>query len=60
MPNVFGIGDDILIAGFDEEGKDYNEALRKVLQVIRQANLKLTKINVFRCTSIPFYGEVIS
>ena len=24
MPNVFGIADDILIAGFDELGKDHN------------------------------------
>ena len=31
MPNVFGIADDILIAGFDKQ--DHDETLGKVLQV---------------------------
>ena len=40
MPNVFRIGDDILIAGFDEQGKDHEETLDKVLWICRQANLE--------------------
>ena len=35
MPDVFGIADGILIAGFDEWSKDHNEILEKVLQVCR-------------------------
>ena len=31
MLNVFGISDDTLIAGFNEQGKDHNEILDKVL-----------------------------
>ena len=31
MPNVFGSADDILIAGFNEQGKDHDETLDKVL-----------------------------
>ena len=31
MPNVFGITDDIVIAGFNEQDKDHNETLNKVL-----------------------------
>ena len=36
--NMFGIADDILIASFDEQGKDHNETL-KILCVCRQTNL---------------------
>ena len=32
MPNVFGIADDMLIICFDEQGKDHDETLEKVLQ----------------------------
>ena len=50
-----------MIAGFDEWGKDHDETLENVLQAYTQANLKLN-INkyLFRCTSIPFFGETIS
>ena len=61
IPNVFGIVDDILIAGFDEWGKDHNETLKKVCAVCREANLKLNKDKCpFRYTSIPICGEIIS
>ena len=35
MPNVFDIADDISISGFEEQGKDYDETLDKVLWVCR-------------------------
>ena len=61
MPNVCGIADDILIAGFIDQGKDTNTKLDKVLKIYRQANLKPNKDKcLFRWTSIPFFGEVIS
>ena len=60
MPNVFGIADDILFAGFIEQGKDHNETLGKVVWICRQAQLKLDKDKcLLRCTNIPF-GKVIS
>ena len=43
LPKVFGISDDFLIAGFNEQGKANNETVDKLLQAYRQANLKLYK-----------------
>ena len=40
MPNAFGIADDILIAGLDEQGCDHDSTLDKVLRVCRQAKLE--------------------
>ena len=39
MPNVFSIADDILIAGVNEQGKDHDATLDKLLRVCRQAGL---------------------
>ena len=50
ITNPFGFADAILIVGFDEQGKDQSETLGKVLQICRQANLKLNKDKCpFRC-----------
>ena len=38
MPNVFGITDIILIADFDEQGRDHIATLDRVLKICRQAN----------------------
>ena len=58
MPNVFDIVDDVLIAGFNEQGKDHDVILEKVLWVCKQAKLKLNKDKcLFRCTGIPFLGR---
>ena len=43
LPNVFGIGNDILFAHFDEQGKDHDATLDIVRRVCRQVNLKLNK-----------------
>ena len=61
IPNVFGIADDILIAGFHADGRDHDASLEQVLQRCRQANLKQNKERcLFRQTCIPFFSEVIS
>ena len=61
IPNIFGIADDILIADFDGKHKDHDYTFDKVLQICRQASMKLNKDKcLFRCTSIPFFGEVVS
>ena len=60
MPNTFGIADDILVIGYDENGADHDEAVYKVLRWCKEVNLKLNKDKChFRCTSIPFFGEVV-
>ena len=61
MPNVFGIADDILVIGYDEDGKDHDVAVYNVLRQCKEVNLKLNKDKChFRCTSIPFFGKVVS
>ena len=61
IPNVFGIADDILVVGYDKDGSDHNKAVYKVLRQCQDVNLKLNKEKChFRCTSIPFFGEVVS
>ena len=59
-PNVFYIADVFLIVGYDD-GTDHGTTLCKVLQKCRKENLKLNKDKChFRCTSIPFFGQIIS
>ena len=61
MPNVFGIVDDILVAGYEADGNDHDKTVWRVLQGCKQVNLKLNKDKChFRCTLIPFFREIIS
>ena len=61
MPNILGIADDILVIGYNDNGTDHDTAVCKVLWRFKEVNLKLNKEKChFRCTSIPFFGEVIS
>ena len=61
MPNIFGIADNSLVMGYDEDGTDHNEAVYNVLRHYKEVNLKLNKDKChFRCTSIPFFGKVVS
>ena len=61
LPNVLAFVDDIFIAGFNDMCRDHDAILNKVLRIYRQANLKLNKDKcLLLCTSIPFFGEVIS
>ena len=60
IPNIFGIADDILVIGYDKDGADH-KAVYNVLSQCQDVNLKLNKDKChFRCTSIPFFGEVVS
>ena len=59
MPNVFGIADDILVTGYNKNGAD--EAVYSVLRQCQEVNLTLNKEKChFRCTSILFFGKVVS
>ena len=39
LQNVFGIADDISLAGYESEGRDCDEAVQRVLLRCRQVNL---------------------
>ena len=54
MPNVFGIADDILVAGYEADGRDHDKTVQRVLQRCRKNKCH------FRCTSVPFFWEVTS
>ena len=59
MLNTFAIADNILIVGFGEWGKDHNEMPEKVLQICRQANLKLHEDKyLLRYMCFPFFGKI--
>ena len=61
MPNVFGIADNILVIGYNKDEVDHDTTVHKVIQQYEEVNLKLNKEKChFRCTSILFFGEVIS
>ena len=46
LPNIFCIADDRIIVGYDKDGADHDDMLRKVLKLCRQENLKL---NINKC-----------
>ena len=61
LPDMIGIADDILVVGYDSDGKDHDNTLWKVPKICRQVKLKLNKDKChFRCTSVPCFGEMIS
>ena len=52
--------DAILVIGYNSNGAEDDAVVHKVLQRYKEVNLKLNKEKChFRCTSIPFFGEVI-
>ena len=40
MPNIFGITDNILVIGYDENGVDHDASVHKVLWRCKEVNLK--------------------
>ena len=59
LPNLFGIGDDILVEGYEHDGRDRDNKLS--IRNFQKENLKLGKDKChFICTSDPFFGEIIS
>ena len=43
LPNVFHITDDVLIVGYDANGRDHDRTLRCLIQLYCSENLKLKK-----------------
>ena len=53
--------DGILVVGYDVDGRDHDDMLRKLLLICRDVNLKLNKGKChFRCSSVPLFGKIIS
>ena len=46
LPSVFGIADDILLAGYNDKSTDHDQTLYRVLQICRKEHLKLNKISI--------------
>ena len=60
IPGITGIVDDIIIAGFKDDGSDHDENLRAVLERVRERNVRFNEDKmVVRCTKIPFFGHMI-
>ena len=58
---VFGIQDDILIVGYDADGKVNDNILSLVMQTYQKENVKLNKDKChFRCMRVPIYSDIIS
>ena len=60
IPGVFGIADDLIVAGFKDDGSDHDATLRTVLERARECGTKFNQEKmVVRCNRIPFYGHII-
>ena len=54
-----GIADDMIIMGYQDDGKDHDEAVVKCLKIARDANLRFGPDKcIFRCTQLPFFGQL--
>ena len=61
LPNVFGIADNILIVGYNADGKGCDRMLTQVIQIYHKENFKLNKGKChFRYMRVPSIGEIIS
>ena len=55
------MADCILIVGYKSSGEGHDRMLCRVLQPQRKENSKMNKDKChFRCTSVSFYGEIVS
>ena len=61
LPNVFGIANDILVVGFDDDGGDHEKHTPMSATNRTKVNLKLNKDKChLRCSSVLFFGKIIS
>ena len=43
MPNVFGITDDILVVGYEDDGRDNDKMMQRLLQRCKEVNPLIIK-----------------
>ena len=60
VPGCTGIADDLIIAGWKEDGSDHDATLKTVLERARSSGLRFNDDKmVVRCKEIPFFGHII-
>ena len=60
IPGCTGIADDLVIAGWQEDGSDHDATLRTVLERARTSGTRFNEEKmVVRCKEIPFFGHLI-
>jgi len=60
IPGCTGIADDLVIAGWKDDGSDHDATLRAVLERARASGTRFNDEKmVVRCKEIPFYGHLI-
>ena len=58
---MFGIGADILIVGYNNNGADHDKTLCKAFQIFRKDNLKFNKDKCYlTCSSVSFLMKIFS
>ena len=56
----FGIADDLIVAGWRDDGADHDENLKAVLERARSTGVRFNEDKmVIRCKEIPFFGHII-
>ena len=60
IPGVTGIVDNIVVVGYQEDGKDHDANLKAVLERARETGIKLNpdKLKV-KCKKIPFFEPLV-
>ena len=54
-----GIADDMVIFGYEEDGRDHDTAFEKVMQRARENGIKFNPDKcILRCTALPFFGQL--
>ncbi|XP_014665892.1 PREDICTED: uncharacterized protein K02A2.6-like [Priapulus caudatus] len=60
IKGITGIADDLIVYGFDESGKEHDDALHAALQRTRESGVKFNKKKiVIRARRIPFFGHIL-
>ena len=60
IPNVLGIADDLVVVGFQEDGRDHDKALKTVLRRARERGPRFNEDKlIVRAKEIPFFGHII-
>ena len=60
LSDVFGIADNILVVGYNINGRDHKNTQQRVLHIGRKENLKLhTYKCLFRCALVPFLVRLL-
>ena len=60
LPNVFGIAEDILIVGYNDNGTDHDKQSTEYYRCEVKKSLSLTKTNASLDACVHSFGEIFS